>query len=153
MPPLVIPSLRGGLNEGAPISLADDDCTVAINVEWVLSPLGDRRPGGQAINLTGSPLAACARVVWMYRHLPTMDLSEAQFWGLGITAANAAVLAYKDTTWHTVTMPDAIVFDGRSEYEIDALSLHGKLFFAYRSAVDRLHVWDNGATALRRCSL
>src|SRR4030095_84138 len=133
MPPLVIPSLRGGLNEGAPVSLADDDCTVAINVEWVLSPLGERRPGPQAIDLTGSPLASCTLVAWIYRHLPTMDLSEAQFWGLGFTATNVPVLAYKDTTWHSVTMPDAIVIDGRSEYEIEAQSLHGKLFLAYRS--------------------
>lgn len=154
----VIASLRGGLNERAPVSLADDECVVARNVEWVRSPLGERRKGAVAINLTGSGLDG-ATVTWLYRHLPTSNLEDAQLWAFGWQgdhdASPTPVLAYKDTAWHQVTMPDPPVFDYRSEFEIDGQSLHGKLFIAYRSAVDRLHVFDpnSSTTALRRAGI
>jgi hypothetical protein len=105
------------------------------------------------IDLVGSPVEHCTRIVWMYRHLPTTDAADAQLWVLGITDPSTAVLAYKDTTWHTVTMPDALVIDGVSEYQVQGQSLHEKLFIAYKSAQDRLHVFVPGDTALRRTGL
>src|SRR3990167_7323707 len=153
MADLVITSLRGGLNEDPPIALADDNCVVAQNVEFVRSRLGERRRGSTAIDLTGSDLTGCTRVAFTFRHTPTTDPKDAQLWVLGITdwTPSTAVLAYKDTTWHTVTMADALTIDAVSEYQVQALSLHGKLYLAYNSAVDRLHVWDG--TTLRRTGI
>jgi hypothetical protein len=148
----LIPSLRGGLNEDPPTSLADDQCTVAQNVEFWLSMLGERRLGGAAIDLTGSPLAACERIVWLHRHLPTADNQDAQLWGLGITGSTG-VLSYKDTAWHVVAMPDPILVDGATEWMVCGQSFNSKLFIAYRSNVDRLHCWEPGLTALRRVGL
>jgi len=156
MADLLLPSLRGGLNEDSPTSIADDQCTVARNVEFWMSQLGERRPGALAIGFGASPLAGCNRVVWMHRHLPTPDQAQAQLWAIGIKDSPASVVcAYKKTdgTWATVTMPDALTVNGVSEYQIQSQSVHGKLFIAYDSSVDRLHVWDNGATALRRAGL
>lgn len=152
MPELILTSLAGGLNDSdPPIALAEDQCVRAVNVEFHRSTLGERRRGATAIDLTGSALAACDRIVWLHRHLPTSDPSDAQLWGLGITDPSTAVLAYKDTTWHTVTMSDALTIDGVSEYQVRGVTLHGKLFIAYNSAVNRLHVWDG--TSLRRVGL
>lgn len=153
MADFLIQSLRGGQCEDAPASLADDQCVLARNVEWWKSPLGERRLGSTAIDLTGSDLATCDRIVWVYRHLPTTDLGDAQLWALGITdgSPSTATLAYKDTTWHTVTMDDAIDIDGINEYQVQGQTLHGKLFIAYGSGVDRLHVWDG--TSLRRTGI
>jgi hypothetical protein len=135
-----------------PIALPDDQVTLAQNVEFNRSTLGERRRGAEAINLTGSPFTGCDRCVWTHRHLPTSDASDAQFWALCIDDTGpTAVLAYKDTTWHTVAMTDALTIDGVSEYQVNAVSLHGKLFIAYNSAVDRLHVWDG--SSLRRVGL
>lgn len=150
-PPFVLSSLRGGLNEDPPISLADDQCVVARNVEWWKSRIGERRQGAIEIDLTGSAIESCDRVVAVYRHLPTTDLADAQLWVLGITDPSTAVLAYKDTTWHTVSVSDAFTVDGVSEYQVQFQTLHGKLFIAYHSSVDRLHVWDG--TTLRRTGL
>jgi hypothetical protein len=36
-------------------------------------------------------------------------------------------------------------------YRWQAVSVHGKLFFAYKSDQDRLHVWDG--TSMRRVGL
>jgi hypothetical protein len=148
---LVITSLRGGQNEDTPTAIADDQCAAARNVEFWQSQLGERRNGSEEIDLTGSPLAACDRVVWTHRHQPAAA-ADAQFWGLGITGSTA-VLAYKDTTWHTVTMPDALTVDGVSEYQVVGLTLQDKLFIAYNSAQPRLHVFVPGATALRRTGI
>ena len=105
------------------------------------------------MDFTGSDLASCDRIVWMHRHFPTTDLKAVEFWALGITdgAPSTATLAYKTTTWTTVAMDDAMTLDGVNEYLVQGLSLHGKLFLAYNSAVDRLHVWDG--TSLRRTGL
>lgn len=149
MADFVIKSLRGGMNDWDPPSALDDDqCTLAQNVEFNRSMLGERRRGSLAIDLSGSALAACNRIVFLHRHLPTTNESDAQLWAMGITDPSTAVLAYKDTTWHTVTMSDAPTVDGVSEYQVVAQTLHGKLFIAYNSAVDRLHVWD-GSTFRR----
>jgi hypothetical protein len=152
MSDFTLSSLRGGMNDtDPPLSLEADQCTSARNVEWVTSMLGERRRGADAIDVAGSALAACNRIVWVHRHLPTTDPSAAQLWAMGITDPSTAVLAYKDTTWHTVAMTDAPTVDGVSEYQMAAVSLHGKLFLAYNSAVDRLHCWDG--TTFRRAGL
>jgi hypothetical protein len=153
MADFLITSTRGGQNEDDPASIPDDCCTNARNVEWWQSQLGERRKGCDAIDI-GSPFTACERIVWKYRHLPTTDPADAQLWALGINDTGpAAVLAYKDTTWHTVTMGDALTIDGVSEYQVQGQTLHGKLFLAYNSSVDRLHVFITGDTALRRTGI
>lgn len=149
--PHAITSLRGGLSERPPATIADDQCEIADNVEWFVSPLGDRRPGALGLNLAGSPLAGCEAILWLHRHLPSASTADAQLWALGRTGGTAT-LAYRDTTtWNAVTIPDGFVFNGRSEYEVNGQTLHGKLFIAYHSSVDRLHVFD-GST-LRRTGL
>lgn len=141
--PLVISSLRGGLNSTDPaISLAADQCTAAENVEWVVSTLGERRRGMTPIDLTGSGLTAESDVVFLGRHLPTNDESAAELWALGVTGTSTSTLARKDTAWHGVTVSDAIDLASGTQYHISAVSLHGKYFIAYNSNVDRLHVWD-----------
>jgi hypothetical protein len=153
MADFLLPSLRGGLNENPPTSLADDQCTVARNVEWWVSMLGERRLGSALVSFAGSPLAGCVRINWLYRHLPTINPADAQLWAAGVTPANALVLAYKDTAWHQVAMPDPPNMGGRTQFEMQGQTLHNKLFLAYHSNVDRLHCWDNGAAALRRAGL
>jgi len=151
MADLVVKSLQGGLCTKSPTSMLDDQCAYALNVEWYKSKCGERRKGNDAIDFSGSGIASCDRVVWVFRHTPTSSYADAQLWALGITDPSTPVLVYKDTTWHTVSMTDAPTIDGTAEYQICGASLHGKLFIAYNSSVDRLHVWDG--TSLRKTGL
>ena len=152
MADFLISSLRGGQNDtDPPISLANDQVVSARNVEFTVSTLGERRRGGEAIDLTGSGLESHSRVTWMHRHLPTTDETEAEFWALGVTNAASYALARKDTAWSNPTFDDAPLLNNGGEYKFQAVTLHGKMFLAYRSAVDRLHVWDG--TTLRRAGL
>lgn len=148
----VIHSLRGGQNdEDAPTSLADDECVVCRNVEFVDSPLGDRRRGAEAIDLSAS-ITAHDEVTFLHNHVPAGDLTAAELWVLGVTATASSTLARKTTAWATVSVDDAIVLTNGAKYRVRGQSLHGKLFLAYQSAQDRLHVYD-GDGSVRRVGL
>lgn len=151
MKPFSIFSIRGGMNDHDPSSsLISDQCTFAQNVEFVRSTLGERRRGSLAIDLP-SELTAKDMVTFLYRHLPTINEADAELWALGVTAGISASLQRKDTAWHTVTMTDVIATTGSYPFNMVGQTLHGKLFLAYKSAKDRLHVWDG--TSLRLSGL
>lgn len=152
MPDYVLASLRGGVNQqDAPIALPDDQCLVAQNVEYTRSMLGERRLGATPIDLTGSGLAGHTRITFLYRHLPTAAWTDSELWALGVTGTSSASLARKIAAWQPVAIPDAPTLTGEGQFAWAAQTLHGKLFLAYPSAVDRLHVWDG--TTLRRAGL
>lgn len=153
MPDLRIMSLRGGLNStDTPTALAPDQCTVATNVEWITSQLGERRKGTDAISLPAS-ITAHDRVTFLHRHVPGTDETAAELYVLGVTGTASSTLARKTTSWSDVTVGDAVLLTGFAQYQWAAVSLHGKLFLAYDSSVDRLHVLDAGSTTLRRSGL
>src|SRR5688572_21827565 len=132
-----------GMNDTDPaIGLPDDRCVSAVNVEFNTSLLGERRQGAIAIDLVGSGLESHTRVPFVYRHLPTSIESASELWAFGVTGTSSSTLAKKTTTWATVSPSDAITITGDYQYQLQAASLGNKLFLAYKSAVDRLHVWD-----------
>lgn len=152
MADFTIQSLRGGINNTDPaISLPDDQVVDARNVDRSRSTLGARRRGAAAISLTGSAIEAHDMVTFLHRHFVSGDGSDAALWALGVSDIGTFNLQYKDTSWHSPTLKDDIVVTGTNKYKVRAISLHGKIFFAYKSAQDRLHVWD-GST-LRRTGL
>jgi len=149
----IIDSLLGGVNDSDPaISLPNDQATVATNVEFFLSMLGERRRGTSATTLPAS-ISGKDRVTFLHRHIPGTDPTAAEFWVLGVTGTSTYQLAKKTTSWTDITVGDAPTLTGFSQYQWNAASHAGKLFIAYDSSVDRLHVVDAGATALRRVGL
>lgn len=147
----VLKSLRGGVNNSDPaIAIPDDQCVVATNVEFNKSMLGERRRGTSAVTLHAS-MATKDRVTFLHRHLPTADETAAQLWVLGVTGTSSYRLDYKDTGWNNVTISDTVSLAGFDQYRWQAVSFHGKLFFALNTDVDRLHVWDG--TSFRRVGL
>lgn len=145
---LSIASLRGGMNNTDPaIALPDDQCVLAENVEMVASMLGDRRLGTTAVTLD-SFLSARDRVTFLFRHLPTADETAAELWALGVTGTTTAKLGRKTTAWSEITISDTPTLTSGAQYRWQAVTLHGKIHFAYKSNVDRLHVWDG--TTMRR---
>jgi hypothetical protein len=155
MADFIITSLRGGMNNTDPsIFLTDEQVVLAENVEFIDSMLGERRLGTSAITLP-SDISARDRVTFLFRHLPSSNESEAELWVLGVSDAGTVVLAKKTTAWTTITVGDAPTTTGNSPYRWQAVSVHGKLFIAYNSSVDRLHVFDTrtSTTALRKVGL
>lgn len=162
MADFLLESLRGGLDDFTPVSaLAKDACTVAENVEFFYSTLGERRAGcallaaGLPVGITGDALLDAA--VWAFRHQPTKNETDDELWVLTRDTDNTPKM-YRLTSagWGTVTLNsisanDVPLLTNNDGYHIYGQSLHGKLFLAFKSNVDRLHVWDG--TVLRRAGL
>lgn len=149
---LVIASLRGGQNSTDPaISLPEDQAILCQNVEFFDSLLGERRLGTTAVTLPIF-LSGKDRIPFIFRHLPTADETASELWALGVTGTTTASLGRKTSTWQTeVTISDTPTLTGFSQYRWQAVSLHGKIHFAYDSDKDRLHVWDG--TTMRRSGM
>ena len=135
-------------NQDPSISLPDDQVVQANNVEFVDSMLGERRLGTSAITLPAF-LSGKDRVPLLIRHTPTQDEKDAELWVLAVTGTTTASLGRKTSTWQTeVTISDTPTLTGFYQYQWQAITLHGKLFFTYKSNVNRAHVWDG--TVMRR---
>lgn len=152
-------SLKRGVNDtDPPHAIADDQCTVADNVEFNLSTLGERRKGCTDVDLpvaiTGN--ANLQAVTFLHRHLPTTDETASELWVMACHLTNQFVeMVRKTTSWATATFTDAIDVTSNRGSQVQGQTLHGKLFLAYRAVggVDRLHVVDASGTAVRRCGL
>ena len=152
-------SLRKGLNDtDPPHAINDEQCTVATNVEFNLSTLGERRNGCVDVDLPTSITgdANIQAITFLHRHLPTGDETASELWVLGmhLTSQNF-LMTRKTTSWTTATFTDDIEVTGAQGFKVAAQTLHGKLFLAYPSVggVDRLHVVDTSGTAVRRTGL
>jgi hypothetical protein len=149
-------SLRGGLDDTSPpTGLADDACTIAENVEFVNSTLGERRKGCVEISLPSSVTADLDfdAVTWMYRHVAANLETSAELWLLAqsLSATDNILVRRNQSGWATITQIDAITSTTSRGHAMSAQTLHGKLFLAHKSGVDRLHVYDG--TDLRRTGL
>lgn len=148
---LVISDTRGGLNNSdPPIAIGPDQVTEAYNIEWVRSPVGARRRGATAISVAGSVIPTYEMVTFLHRHTGGASFSDDTLWALGVSGSSSS-LVYKDTSWHTATLADTVDVTGVYKYRVKGQSLHGKLFLAYKSDEDRLHVWDG--TTVRRAGI
>jgi hypothetical protein len=138
-------------NTDPPLSLTDDQCVSAVNVEWVDSMLAERRRGMAAIDLSAA-LEAESEIAFLTRHLPSNTEADAELWVYAITGTATDTLARKTTSWSEITMTDANTLTNGAAYRMQAVTLHGKLFVAYQDNVTfRLHVWDG--TSFRRVGL
>jgi hypothetical protein len=147
--PFVMTSLAGGQNDtDAPTSLSDDQCVVSRNVEFVRAPLGERRRGADAITLPAS-IENHEDVTFLHTHIPGSDLTAAELWVLGTTGTASSTLARKTTTWTDISLDDAITLTDGGKYRLRGQSLHGKLYLAYNSGQDRLHVYDGSGNVRR----
>lgn len=140
-----------GLNDtDPPTTLGPEECTEVENIDFWQAPCGGRRLGSTPVTLNAA-LDAEAAIIFLHRHLPTAEESDAQLWAAAVTYFSSVSIAYKTTVWNNVTPIDALTNSGGAVNLMKAQTLHGKLFFAYISAQDRLHVWDG--TTLRRTGL
>lgn len=163
MSDFTLDSLRAGYDDSTPISaMAKDACTVAENVEFYASTLGERRAGMSTFALpagiTGN--AAIAGITWSWRRNSLNTPTGEELWVIawesaGPSYVNPVLYVRSLSGWANIAFPSAAdkpvagPIDGA--FQINAQALHGKVFLAYTSGVDRLHVYDG--TSLRRVGI
>lgn len=151
---LVIPDLRGGMNNQDPKHiLSDDQCVLMENVEVFESTLGERRKGMEPVDLTGSDLDLEDAIVHLGNWTPQLDTpAEGSLFGVAATIGSSTSFAYRTSgVWTPVIPVDAPTNTSPVVLNMRSVSAHSKWFVAYDSAVDRTHVWDG--TTLRRVGL
>lgn len=150
---LTIANLKGGQNDTDPESeLKDDECVLAQNVEFFYSACGERRLGCGPLDITGSHLDDEDTMVYLTQWPFDNDILDQQIFAVSATpSTSATVVVRTNGVWSEITPGDALNTSIPAIYNIDTEALNTKLFVAYRSAVDRLHVWDG--TNLRRAGL
>lgn len=148
--PYNIESLKGGRNGAdSPHLIPNDQCLEALNVDWNVGGIGRKRPGADSVALTGGT-AFTAPLNFVARHLPSADETTSEMWGIDAAATPIVKRLAGGTSWANVTMVDAI--STRPQDTVGA-SFNGKFFLAFKSAVDRLHVYDPATANCRRTGL
>lgn len=150
---LIISNLKGGQNDSdPPPELQDDQCVLAENVEFFHSALGERRLGCGEVPITSSHLDDEDLMVYLTQWPDDNDILDQQIFAVSATPGTSATVAVRTSgVWSEITPTDALNTSVPAIYQIDTEALNSKLFVAYRSSVDRLHVWDG--TNLRRAGL
>jgi len=151
---ILITSWRGGMNDSdLPVGLGPTQCANAMNVEFWLSALGERRLGCMPIPIDGSFLDGQEFIAHLSERLPDNDINTPEHWGIGATITPADFCFAKQYLgiWQQIIPKDDLTVVEPEVYHIQSQALNGKLFFSYLSDEDRLHVWDG--TSLRRTGL
>lgn len=145
---LTIRSITGMNNSDPAVTIPEDQCVDAKNVEFFDSAIGERRNGSSGVDVpTAFSGDANIQVVsWLHRHLPSASVeTDSELWALGqhLTSTNFS-LQRKTSSWSTVTPDINIEVASNQGFKLSGASFHGKLFIAFpnTSATDRLFVWD-----------
>jgi hypothetical protein len=134
---LFITDLRGGRNGVDPaISLRTSECAEAVNVDWYNSLVARKRAGAAAISMAGTALVGT--VSWLGRHVPSSDETLAEMWATD-DSATPVVERMAANVRSTPTLKESPTGNG---WDFSGVSLNGLFFLAYKSASDRLKVWD-----------
>lgn len=147
-PPYIqIPSLRGGYNDNEPPNAIDDDqCEIAMNVEFFHSMLGERRGGSQAFDLGESAISTEDLIVHLNSYYPAPNMLEAELMAVAVTeGVSTSVSGYAPAdVWFDVTLSDEPDNTAPYIYQHQSQSFDDYWFHAYKSAddTDRLHRWD-----------
>lgn len=150
--PIVIDDLRGGRNgTDPPHTLPPTQCAEALNVDWYQAYFARKRGGATGVTDTGGT-AFSSGIQTLIRHVPGNTETAAELWGIDGAATPIVKRMTGGTSFANVTLADAIASNPQ---HVVGATLNGKLFLAYKSAVDRLHVYDPnlGSPKVRRVGL
>lgn len=147
---LLLGDLRGGRNGGdSPFSLPDNQCVDAVNVDWYEGNLGRKRGGSTSVSLTcssGGPFTGPINT--LLRHIPGADETASELWAIDGASPNQFLRLAAATQWVEHLPADDIA---SRPQDVAGVSFNGKMFLAFDSDENRLHVWDG--TSIRRVGL
>ena len=148
---VVLSDLRGGRNDtDPPMSLRADQAVEYLNCHWKDTQFAAKRGGSATVTDTGGT-AFSGGMQSLFRHVRGALETAAEWWGIDGAATPIVKRMTGSTSFANVTLDDAIA---TAPKDVVAATLNGKLFLAYDSTVDRLHVYDPnlGAPRVRRVS-
>jgi hypothetical protein len=146
---------RGGRSKDVPAFLRETHCAEAVNIDFFYARCGNKRWGSQ-LQFTGA-FGGDGNTPWgsLIRHQPGTDESQAELWAFNHGPSPGQVQRVVAIGAPTgIVLPDPINTTlplKAAGAEVRGATFNGKLFLAYDSPVDRLHVWDG--TTVRRVGI
>lgn len=136
-----------GLQErGHPVFTEDGQVLEADNISWLAEGAMQMRLGSAAESLSGSGLTG--ELQWLQSFLPA-DGGPEELWAAANNSGTVALARRVSGAWSTVSISDT--WNATNLKFTNSAVLNGKLFVAYDSNVNRLHVWDG--TSFRRVGM
>lgn len=145
--PTALIGIKGRNGSDPILEVQPDQCLEALNVDWFQSSLARKRGGSATVGITGGT-AFSSGVRSLFRHVPADDETGAEMWG--VDGAFLVKRLVAGTSWANVTMVDAVTAQAES---VNVVSFNGKMPFAYKSGVNRMHGWDPVTATVRRWGL
>jgi hypothetical protein len=149
---LILSDLRGGLNEhDPPTAIPRAQTVLHENIETFEGGVGRKRVA--VAPMESSPHDGTVRA--LFRHVPDYDWN-AELWAVAESPDGHPLIPVfqrvtpAESRWGEIVPLDTLRGDLST---INAVSFRSKLFIAAQTDVDRLHVWDASAAAVRRVGL
>lgn len=130
------------------IQIPPTRCKEAINVDFYQAAFARKRDGASAVFASTTSEAFTGVLSSLIRHVPGADETAAELWGVDNAATPVVQRLTGGTAWASPTLKDNVQ---ATPQDVIGASLNGKLFLAFNSAVDRLHVYDT--STVRRVGL
>ena len=121
-------------------------CLEALNVDGYRAGFARKRGGSTNIFASTTSEAFTGVISGMFRHIPGADPAAAELWAWDSAATPVVQRLTGGTAWASPTMNDNIA---TTPQDAMAVSYNGKMYFAFDSTKDRLHVWDPTDTQVR----
>lgn len=131
-------------NTDPPLSLPMNQCVEALNIDWKDTAFAHKRGG--SLDIADAGFSFTNGMQTIETHVPGADEALREFWGVDGATPPIVKRMVTGTSFASVTVDDAIT---TRPQDVAGIALNGKRFFAYDSAVDRLHVWDPGLASPR----
>lgn len=153
MPPVMWTKNRGRNGWDPPLEVDRDQSVESRNITLYNGGLGTKRGGSTRCTFSTSVQGPINKLI---EFIPAQDVTAAE---LFIIDSAAPIKVFRSTTGaaaaltnNALTLVDAIA---SAPQDVSAVTLNGKEFFAYDSAVNRLHVFDPdfSTTILRRAGM
>src|SRR3990167_4162445 len=147
--PIVFTGMRG--RDGSTTSVIEiqkHKFLQAVNVDGYRAAFARKRGGSDAVFASTTSEAFTGVLSTLLSHIPGADPTARELWGIDDAATPVVQRLTGGTAWASPTLKDNIA---TKPWEVSAASFNGKMFVAYDSAVDRLHVWDT--STVRRVGL
>jgi hypothetical protein len=135
---------RGRSGWESPVDLPDDIAAEARNWHFYEGALGTKRGGSTSVDITGA-----TAINALFRYVPGQDETAAELFVVDNSATNKILRMAAGSSLVNLTLTDNIQ---ANDTEISFVTLNGKLYIAYNSTVNRIHVFDPGlsTTTVRR---
>lgn len=134
-----------GLNQRGYALASENTLLEAENLNFLSDACVSMRNAFTEEDLTGSGLTG--EILWLGRHVTNAGVEE--LWAAASNSGTVACARKVSGVWSSVTLTDTPAVGSLSR--MHSVTFNGKLFLAYDSAVNRLHVWDG--TSVRRVGL